>query len=129
MRRIIQQLIQPLDLAAAGLVLLLAVLAALPLLARDEGGSVRIVYDGGTLTLPLDEDCTREFISGGHTLVIAVENGGARVSDADCPDRLCVNSGVISRAGESVICLPGRLLMEITGSPDAADTEVDGVAG
>jgi len=46
------------------------------------------------------------------------------VTDADCPDRLCVKQRAISKQGETIVCLPHRLIVKIEGG-DAPD--VDGV--
>jgi hypothetical protein len=53
-----------------------------------------------------------------------VEFSGGRVHmvDSACPDKLCVRSGWISRPGESVVCLPNRVGIELRsgeGGPDA----------
>ena len=49
-----------------------------------------------------------------NTLVI---NGGkASIVSADCPDKLCVHQQEISKAGESIICLPHKLVVRIEGT-------------
>lgn len=53
---------------------------------------------------------------GINTLVI--ENGKVNVSDADCPDKLCMRQKAISKNGESIICLPHHLAIEIVGDGD-----------
>lgn len=59
--------------------------------------------------------------------VISVEPGKIRVSDADCPDLVCVNQGWQSTAAAPIVCLPHRLVIKlIPKSPDNAD-DVDGV--
>lgn len=57
-----------------------------------------------TVTVP-DED------GGYNTLVF--ENGTVRMLDADCPDRLCVKQGTISRLGEAIVCLPHGLVITV----------------
>jgi hypothetical protein len=47
-----------------------------------------------------------------NTLVI--EGGRARIEAADCPDKLCVKQRAISKAGESIICLPHKLVIRIS---------------
>ena len=63
---------------------------------------------------PLDEDRTYEiagFGEGHNTLII--QGGEAYMSDASCPDHLCMGMGKISHAGQSIICLPNRVVVEI----------------
>lgn len=66
--------------------------------------------------LPLREDTSRE-INGGTHLVI-VESGEVRVEQAACPDGICMNHLPISKSGQSIVCLPYRLVITVEeGSP------------
>ena len=49
------------------------------------------------------------------------------MEEADCPDRLCVRQGAVSRVGESIICLPHELVVTVEG--EEMDGGLDGVAG
>ena len=64
---------------------------------------------------------------GGHNLLV-IENGEAWIEDADCPDALCRGMGKISMAGQSVVCLPHEVVVEIIGESTGTD-EIDFVAG
>ena len=48
-----------------------------------------------------------------HYNLILIEDGKVSVADADCPDQLCVRQRSISGNGESIICLPHRLVVQI----------------
>ncbi len=61
--------------------------------------------------------------AAGHNVVV-IENGAVRVAEADCPDQVCVHTGAISGPGETIVCLPNRLLIEITGEPEG-EVEID----
>ena len=52
--------------------------------------------------------------SGGFNIV-RVGDGRAAVISADCPDKVCVRTGEISRAGEGAVCLPHKLVVRIKG--------------
>lgn len=52
---------------------------------------------------------------------IVINNGMVFISEADCPDKYCVKHKPISKSGESVICLPHKLVVEITGENDVVD--------
>lgn len=62
---------------------------------------------------------------GGYN-VVEVERGRVRVSEADCPDQICVRQGWISHGAVPIACLPHRLVIRLTGSPGAP---VDAAAG
>ncbi len=60
--------------------------------------------------------------SGKNTIV--AEGGKVWVEEANCPDLLCKKQGAVSRAGESIVCLPNQVVVEIQGKqregePDA----------
>ncbi len=73
-------------------------------------------------TYSLAEDQTIE-INGG-TNILQIKNGKADMTEADCPDQLCVNQRAISRQGESIICLPHKVVVEVESSESS---ELDAV--
>lgn len=48
--------------------------------------------------------------------VIDVKNDSISIIDADCKDKICIKAGSISKPGESLVCLPHKLMVEIKGS-------------
>lgn len=74
-------------------------------------------------------DAPRTYSYNGVTLTVAEEDGnGLRVSSSDCPTQDCVRTGTISRGGQSIVCLPARIIIQLTGG--AADSnDVDIVIG
>lgn len=61
---------------------------------------------------------------GDNYNIVYAEKGRIRVTDADCPDKLCVESGWISEPGKNVICLPHRLIISIQGTSKDTDQNV-----
>lgn len=117
------------DLMIVG-VLLLAALALFFLMRsrqnRDTGDGARAVVtvDGQEIgRYPLSKSGT--FPLNGGTNILVVENGEAWVSEADCPDKVCMGMGRISRNGEFIACLPNRLLIVVEGA--AEQSLVDGM--
>lgn len=45
--------------------------------------------------------------------------------EADCPDKLCVHQGYISRVGEVLVCIPNKVVVEIKS--DDSEKELDGI--
>lgn len=96
-------------------------------LTRAPGGTVRISVDGKVAAeLPLDQDCVRVFESGLGCNTVVIEGGGVSVTAADCPDHVCVKQGAIRYDGESIVCLPHKLVVTVTGGQSGA---LDAVAG
>ena len=56
--------------------------------------------------------------------LLSCENGEIRMIRSSCPDLLCVHHRPVSSAGENIICLPHKLVIEIIG---AQENELDGV--
>lgn len=82
--------------------------------ATSQDLSVRVSRQGEVLTiLPLSEDHTETFTdaSGSNTLVIS--DGKAKMTEADCPDHICVKTYPISSPGETIVCLPHKLVIEV----------------
>ncbi|NFL97325.1 NusG domain II-containing protein [Clostridium botulinum] len=56
--------------------------------------------------------------------VIEIDKGSIRFIDADCPDKICIKSGVLKKPGETAACLPHKLIITI----EKNDKEVDEVS-
>jgi hypothetical protein len=87
-----------------------------------------IKQDGKVIrTIDLDKIDTAEEIkityNDGYN-IIRVENGRIKIIDADCPDKLCVKTGWITESGQSVICLPHKLIIKIQGGSKEIDENV-----
>jgi Protein of unknown function (DUF1312). len=81
------------------------------------GDTVYIEVDGKLYEeLPLSKDKTVTVrVDGGGYNVVEIKGGKVRISDANCPDRVCVRQGWIDRSGENIICLPHRVVVRISG--------------
>ena len=73
---------------------------------------------------PLDEDRT---VGIGNTNVCEIHEGRAYMKSADCPDQSCVHSYPIDREGEVIVCLPNKIVMEISDDREKADDGLDAV--
>ena len=58
--------------------------------------------------------------------LISVTDGTVIVEAADCKDQICVHHKPVSAKGESIICLPHRLVVEIIGGKNKAVNIQDG---
>lgn len=114
------------DLALILGLLLLAGGLYLALAARGEAGAWAVVRVESEVVarFRLDEDGTYPLNGGTNLLVI--EDGTARIAEADCPDGLCVRQGRIRFRGQVVTCLPNRLTVTIEGGEDSG---LDAVVG
>lgn len=74
----------------------------------------------------LTEPEERELHAGGYTLHLELSSEGARMISSDCPTQDCVHTGTITRSGQSIVCLPARVSVVLTGGEDSG---VDAVIG
>lgn len=116
-------------LLALAIALLAALLGARAWFAPATDGALTVVVsvDGAEAErFPLG-DAAREYTNNGYTVRVEATAEGVRVARADCPTRDCVRTGVISRAGQSIVCLPARVVVTLAGAP--SDADFDAVAG
>ena len=66
-------------------------------------------------TIDMTVDDTYELNTDRGSNTVVVESGKISDDDADCPDKVCVNMGWKSRRGETITCLPHKLVIEIQG--------------
>lgn len=110
------------DILVIGLVAVITLLFLLIPYFVDQtsGGNVIIIQDGERIdSYSLKEDRTIS-VSGetGYNLIL-INNGKVKVSDADCPDKLCIRQQTIDRNGESIICLPHKLVILIESEEES----------
>ena len=69
---------------------------------------------------PLSEDRTVKIESenNGYNLLI-IEKGDARIEEASCPDKVCVRHKPIDKTGETLVCLPNKVVVEIENGEEA----------
>ena len=78
------------------------------------GTQVEISVDGETtMLLPLDQDTEQLIRTKEGTNLVRIRDGRVTCQEADCPDKLCVNHSAISNLGETIICLPHKVVIEI----------------
>lgn len=96
-------------------------------LTREAGAEVVLSIDGEeVMRLPLGEDRELVIGEGEHTNTLVIENGEAWVSAASCPDHVCINQGRVSLDGQTIVCLPNKLVVSVTGGEASG---IDGIAG
>ena len=106
------------DLIWIAALLAVAALAGLLLfLLRGEGERVAVTVDGEPYAVyPLSEDTVvdiRTGAGGGQLNRLVIRDGHAFVETATCPDGICAAHHPISREGESIVCLPHRVIVTV----------------
>ena len=126
------------DLILAGAILLISVILWCCVSIFGKTGRVITIRVDGQLygTYQLDED--KKIVIEPHSTkrrdtktgrknplwrnVLKIQSGQASMIEADCPDLICVHHRPISRQGESIVCLPHKVVVEVTGEKSAQST-------
>ncbi|MDY3006218.1 NusG domain II-containing protein [Anaerococcus porci] len=81
---------------------------------------------------PLDKDKTFKIeIGNGKYNVVEIKDGKVNMKEANCRDLICTHMPAISKGGETIVCLPHRLILEIIEEDDekSKDDGIDKVVG
>jgi hypothetical protein len=101
----------------AVLLLIVTLAGAAFFFLRGEGDSVTVSVDGKHYgTYPLRTALTLSIRTGeGDTQenLLVIRDGHAYVESATCPDGICAAHKPISREGESIVCLPHRVVITV----------------
>lgn len=112
------------------LVLLLLVISAALLIPKyiDKSRVKAVIYKDGKVVKEIDLSAVKEpyefDLNSTPKAKLRVENGSIRYSYAECHDRLCINSGELSKPGDTAACLPSKTLVVIEGEKDSEAPDV-----
>ena len=97
-------------------------------LTKEEGAGVTVKVDGVKVAeYSLSADGT--YPLNGGTNILVIENGKAYLTDANCPDKLCVHQGFIDSTLLPITCLPNRLVIQLRPKEDTSDTTAPDIVG
>ena len=107
------------DIILIGSILVLALLAYVGMTlfqgANTHDAEAVVLIDGVEYgSFPLDKDMVERIeLPDGSYNVLEIKEGKADVTEASCPDGICVNHRAVSRQKQSITCLPNKLVVEI----------------
>lgn len=85
-----------------------------------DGRTARISVDGRDyLTVSLDKD---DEITLENGVKIIVSDGKIGFAESDCPDLVCVHTGMLSKAGDVAACVPNKTVISVSGGEASVDT-------
>ena len=110
-----------------GCLLAALVCCCLWFLLRQDGGTVIVEQNGQeTARYALSEDRTVRIEGEGGYNLLVIEGGEVYLSEADCPTQLCMKTGKIRYAGQSIVGLPHKLAVRIKGGASGLDAVTGG---
>ncbi len=95
---------------------------------KVQGNRVVVKIDGvETKVYSLSENAEFEIKTGENDEninVVVIKNGKVYVTEANCPDGICEEYRPISYIGQTIICLPHKVVIEIVGENTKPDLDV-----
>ena len=119
-----------LDIIIVLSVVVIGIVMLLALVFTQKSGEYVIVKMDGTEIARFELHSDTEYeIKGDHgeRNLLVIKDGKAEIKEASCPDGLCVRTGKIDKEGQSIVCLPNKVVVEISG--EGQDNDVDIIAG
>ena len=89
-------------------------------MGREQGSQVIVFQDGveqGRYLLSEEQEVEIAFNQESQEgkNILRIRDGSADMIYADCPDQLCVNQKEIDKVGETIVCLPHKIVVEVEG--------------
>jgi hypothetical protein len=117
-----KKLITKKDFILIVLVLIIGAIGVFFVSSAKKGTVATIKIDGEAVAeIPIQDEYYELNFNG---VTVCCENSEIFVKDSSCPDKVCVRSGRISKAGEGIICAPNRVAVEING-----ENQLDALTG
>lgn len=116
------------DIILLGVILFicLAAFLVMQLTKGTSGNTVRITVGGEIYgEYSISEDRTIRIETEYGVNVVTVEGGSVSMTEADCPDGYCIDQGSKNKEGQSIVCLPHKVVVEVVETDDGV---IDGVA-
>lgn len=103
------------------LILCMAVLVIYFFYPKKTADYVEITVDGKLYKqCSLKKDCSIPIIQDGKiTNILEIKEEKVFMKEADCPDQLCIKQGTMGYAGESIVCLPHRVVVQVKTKQNA----------
>ncbi|MBR5047789.1 MAG: NusG domain II-containing protein, partial [Eubacterium sp.] len=79
-------------------------------------------------TYPLEEDQTISIRGEDFVSILVIRDGMADMTEADCPDQICVRHSSIHFRGETIICLPHKVVVEVVSEGEGSTGGIDSIS-
>ena len=114
---------RPADIILAiGLIVIGFVMSFFLVFGSDDGAQVEVRTAGELYGIySLDEDQTVTIKQGSKVNEFEIKDGAVRMLHASCHNHDCIQQGAISKTGETIVCLPNKVVLEVTGGEEEFD--------
>ena len=118
------------DALVALVVIVLGVVVALSVYGgkSDSAGLTCVITDHGEevarVAMDTLDDVQYQEINGDYHLTVKLSPDGVEVMDSTCPTQDCVHTGTITRANQSIVCLPAQIVIHLEGTSSQSAPDV-----
>ncbi len=95
---------------------------------RRSGDTVKVTVDGELYGIySLSENITEDIITGNDSSSmnrLVIRDGKAYMEEASCPDGICVAHKPVFRNGESIVCLPNKVVVTVFTEKDSSSPDI-----
>ena len=81
--------------------------------STDSASMVSVSVDGEQKQFDLSQDQTYTIQTEKGYNILQIQNQTATITEADCPDQICVQQKAIHHIGEMIVCLPHKVVVEM----------------
>ncbi|MGN0612521.1 MAG: NusG domain II-containing protein [Porcipelethomonas sp.] len=111
-----QRKISKKEIIIISLIAAAAVISLLLYRCFQKAGTAAVITVGSEIIEQIDLSAAEDSVFtsvGAEGFEFEIKDSRIRVKSAGCPDKICVNTGFISHAGETIVCMPGKLIISI----------------
>lgn len=118
------KIIRKADIILAVLLVVLGLLISYFFSFGNEAGKELVVtvngHEYGIYSLKEDQEITVNV--NGNENVFVIQDSSVKMKFSNCTGQDCVYQHAISKSGETIVCLPNRVVLEVTGGKDGYDS-------
>lgn len=93
---------------------------------QKDGKEVVVTINGNEVyRTTLSKNQTYKIPTKSGLNVMKIKDGKVTMKKADCPDQICHKHKAIEKSGETIVCLPHKVVIEVSSDKD--DQELDGM--
>ena len=117
------------DLLLIAIILIVSLGISLHLFSSKDNPTVAELYINNKLAkvIPLSQEGYFKYKYDNVSFSVDVKEGRVRISESNCPRKVCVHQGWISHSGESIICVPNKVVVKIRGEEKMVKGKVDAI--
>lgn len=101
--------------------LLIAAVSYILFTLSDEKPNKIVVRVDGEIVETFDISQAGTYSLNNGTNILVIKDNEAWLTEANCPDKLCVKQGKISKVNQCITCLPNKLTVTVEGENSDVD--------